>query len=256
MKNIVSDEVFNQLLNFLPTPRQLRYGRKRYLKEVLLRGILVVLKYDIPWNNLDNIGASGTSCYRYFREIQRRGLLKLMCENLAKENLNIKVSSIDTSTATSFKFKSLVGFDGKHKKLGTKISVLSDSKGLPYDIEFGKGSRHDLRFVAKHLENTRKTRKRILNMDKGYTSIDLRRKLASRKIRVNMETRVNDYHHKKEPRFKLNEAIYKLRFNLEKTFGWLKAFRRVRTRKDHSISIFKGFVYLSAIIVLMRSLEF
>ena len=93
-------------------------------------------------------------------------------------------------------------------------------------------------------------------MDKGYTSINLRRDLAAKKIKVNMETRKNDYLHKKGPKFKLNQAVYKLRFHIEKTFGWLKSFRRVRTRKDHSSAIFKAFVYLAAIIVLVRNIVF
>lgn len=256
MKNIVSEKVFNELLNLLPSQRQRRTGRKRCKKTALLKGILCVLKYDIPWNSLDIEGTSGASCWRYFNELQRRGYLKLISKALAKQYLNLDICSIDSSTATSFNFKALVGFNGKHKKYGTKISVLSDKNGLPFDIVFDKGSKHDLKFVPKHLANTRNTKKSILNMDKGYTSIDLRRNLSSKKIKVNMETRKNDYHHKKGPKFKLNQVIYKLRFNLEKTFGWLKAFRRIRTRKDHHSAIFKGFVYLGAIIVLVRSLEF
>ena len=256
MKNILSSKVENQLLGFLPNPKQLKTGRKRCQKKALLQGIIVVLKYDIPWNDLDIPGASGTSCWRYFKELCRRGLFKLVCEAIAHENLNIKVCSIDSSVATSFNFKDLVGFNGKHKKYGTKISVLSDANGLPYDIEFGKGSIHDLTFVPKHMGNTAKIRKSLVNMDKGYTSIDLRRNLALKKIKVNMETRKNDYHHKRGPKFKLNQQIYKLRFNIEKTFGWLKAFKRVRTRKDRYSAFFKGFVYLSAIIVLISNIEF
>lgn len=256
MKNIVPEKVFNELLIVLPTPKQKKTGRSRCSKMALLRGILIVLKYDIPWNSLEIEGASGITCYRYFRELQRRGFFKFTSKTLAKDRLDIKICSIDSSTATSFNFKKLVGFDGKHKKYGTKISVLSDKNGLPYDMKFGKGSKHDLKFVSEHLTSTTKARKSVLNMDKGYTSIDLRRELASKKIKVNMETRANDYHHKKGPKFKLNEELYKLRFNLEKTFGWLKAFRRVRTRKDHRFSIFKGFVYLAVIIVLMRRIGF
>jgi putative transposase len=256
MKHIVSNKVFSELLDLLPTPKQQETGRPKCEKEALLRGILVVLKYDIPWNHLEITGASGTSCWRYFKEIQRRGLFKLVFQALAQSNLDIRIFSIDSTTTTSFNFKGLVGFSGKHKKYGTKISVLSDAKGLPYDMEFGKGSKHDLKFVQKHLDNTSKKKKQILNLDKGYTSIDLRRDLAKKKIKVNMETRTKDYHHKRGPKFKLNEVVYKLRFNLEKTFGWMKAFRRVRTRKDRYVSLFKAFVYLAAIIVLIRNMEF
>ena len=93
-------------------------------------------------------------------------------------------------------------------------------------------------------------------MDKGYTSIDLRRELRTKGIKVNMETKKNDYHHKKGPKFKVNYEEYSARFLLERTFGWLKAFKRIRTRKDRKIAMFKAFTYLAVIIVLIRNIEF
>ena len=212
MKKIVTEKVLTKLLELLPRPEQKKTGRPKCSQKALLGGILYVLKYDIPWNNLPFEIVSGTSCWRYFREIQRRGIFKQIQESIVKEKLEIKISSIDTTVATSYNFKNLVGFNGKHKKYGTKISVLSDVNGLPYDIEFGKGNKHDLTFVSKHIDNTKKREKKIINMDKGYTSIKLRRELSGKKIKANMEVRKNDYHHKKGPKFKLDEPIYKLRF--------------------------------------------
>jgi transposase len=256
MKCIISEDVFVFLLALLPDPKSKKTGRPKCSKEALLRGLIKTLKYDIPWNDLDIEGASGISCWRYFKKLQRRGLLKQVFQALVDEHLDIEISSIDSSTATSHHFKNGVGFSGKHKKYGTKISVLSDKNGFPYDIEFGKGSKHDLHFVRKHIRNTYGKRKRIINLDKGYTSIALRREMKQKGIYINMETRRSDYTHKKGPKFKVNKAIYSMRSLIEQKFGWLKAFRRVRTRKDHKFAMYKGFVYLAAIIVLIRSFEF
>lgn len=256
MKNIISENVFLYILDLLPNPKTNKLGRPKCQKEALLRGTIKVLKYDIPWNDLDISGASGISCWRYFNEIQKRGLLKQVFLALVTEHLDIEISSIDSSTATSFNFKSGVGFNGKHKKYGTKISVLSDKNGFPYDIEFDKGSKHDLHFVQKHIKNTCGKRKKISNLDKGYTSIELRRNMRKKKIHINMETRKNDYTRKKGPKFKLDKENYAFRSLIEQKFGWMKAFRRVRTRKDHKLAMYKGFVYLSAIIVLIRSFDF
>ena len=149
------------LLNLLPNPKFNNTGRPKCEKEALLRGLIKVLKYGIPWNELDIDGASGTSCWRYFNEIQRRGLFKLIFQVLVDEHLDIEISSIDSSTATSFHFKNGVGFSGKHKKYETKVSVLSDKSGFPCDIEFGKGSKHDLHFVRNHIKNTHGKRKKV-----------------------------------------------------------------------------------------------
>jgi transposase len=253
MNNILPNEQFIQLLKLLPSPRQKRRGRKRCKKDLLLKGILYVLKYDIPWNQLDIEGVSGTSCWRYFNKIQKQGLLKLIYKALVDKHLDICLCSLDTSTTTSFSFKDCTGWDGKHRKMGTKISALSDENGIPCDLEFGKGSKHDLKFLDKHLKNTIGKRKKVLSMDKGYTSIDMRRELRKKGIRVNMETRKGDYIHKKGPKFKVDQQIYETRFNLERTFGWMKSFDRIRIRKDRRIAMFKAFTYLAVIIVLIRS---
>jgi len=256
MKNILPDYQFNVLCNLFPTPKQKSTGRPRVNKDLLVKGILTVLKYDIPWSQLNLEGVSGTTCWRYFNEIQRRGKLKLIQQTLSKSKLTLSSCSIDSSTATSFSFNSSTGWDGKHRKVGTKISILSDVNGLPFDIVFGKGNKSDLSFVNEHIENTSGVRKQVLNMDKGYTSIDLRRELRTKGIKVNMETKKNDYHHKKGPKFKVNYEEYSARFLLERTFGWLKAFKRIRTRKDRKIAMFKAFTYLAVIIVLIRNIEF
>ncbi len=94
MKNIISENVFVYLLDLLPSPKSKNFGRPKCKKEALLRGLIKVLKYDIPWNDLDIIGASGISCWRYFNEIQRRGLLKLVFHSLVDEHLDIEIAPL------------------------------------------------------------------------------------------------------------------------------------------------------------------
>lgn len=253
---LVSQSVFDFLLVNLPTPKQLRCGRKHVDKEALLNGILQVLVNGVAWNKMAPCGCSYSSCFRYFKEIQRRGVLNLVFDSLAKDKTNITECAIDTTTVTSFRFKNLTGWDGKHKKIGTKVSLISDIQGLPADIEFGKGSKHDLRFIPKHVKNTTGIRKNVLNLDKGYTSKELRRDLRNKGIKVNMETRKNDYTAKRGPKFSFDAEKYKVRFQIERLNGWLKAFKRLRTRLEYQVSSFKGFVYLALIVVLARNIAF
>jgi len=243
---------FKKLYELLPTPYQERRGRKRLLKQSLLNGILQVLVNGCSWNNIAECGASSTSCWRYFKEIQRRGKLKLIYEVLSQRMTNIEEGSIDTTTATSFKFKHMTGWDGKHKKIGTKISLLTDKSGLPADVVFAKGNTADITILPTHLKQTARRRKKLLNLDKGYTSLEMRRKLRQSGTYVNMETRTGDYIHKRGPHFKLKREKYKTRFFIERTNGWLKSFRHIRIRRDYLPSMFKAFVYLALIIILIR----
>jgi transposase len=244
---------FNLLLELLPSPKYKGTGRPRCRKEALLNGILQVLVNGVCWKKMAACGASPSSCHRYFQEIQRRGILKEYFLSLSHGKTDVSECAIDTSTATSFRFRYGTGWDGKHRKIGTKISLLSDKKGLPADTSFGKGSKHDLNFVPKHLENTAGRRKKTLNLDKGYTSIDLRRNLRNSGTFVNMQTRKGDYIRKRGPKFSFKEEIYEARFEVERCFAWVKGFWRLRLRREFKLAMFKAFVYLALIIILIRN---
>ena len=250
---ILPEKIFTELLEVLPTPRQRRYGRKRCSKEALLSGILQVLVNGVAWNKIASCGCSYSSCYRYFNELQRRGFLKLILRNLAEAKTDIVECAADTDSTTSFRFRRGVGYDGRHKKHATKISLLSDKNGLPADVEFGAGNIHDKTLLYSHLENTAGKRKKELNLDKVYVSLELRRDMRSKGCHVNMKMRAGDYVRKRGPKFRLNEEKYKVRFLVEKCFAWLENFRRIRIRREYNLAMFKAFVYLALIIILIRS---
>lgn len=250
---LILQKQFEKLLSLLPTPRQKKEGRRRCKKKVLLNGILQVLINGVCWKKIAECGCSYVSCFRYFKEIQRRGKLKLIYEIIAYKKTDIKESSIDTTTVTSFRFKTMTGWDGKHKKIGTKISLFADKKGLPADINLGKGNKYDGDFVIGHIRKTAGRRKKTLNLDKGYTSIELRRIMKNKGTKINMEMRHGDYRRKRGPKFSFDEEKYKIRFLVERTCAWLKNFWRIRIRREHHIAMFKAFVYLGLIIVLIRS---
>ena len=252
INKLIPECQFIKLLEVLPSPKQKKRGRKRINKRALAGGILQVLFNGVAWGKIAECGASPTSCWRYFKELQRRGKLKLIYNTTALEKTDIIEGAIDTTTATSFRFKRLVGYDGKHKKYGTKISILSDINGLPADVTFGKGNQHDTVFIEDHIKKTAGRRKRILNLDKGYTGADFRRKMRNSGTKINMETRNGDYTRKRGPKFKFDKIKYQVRFLVERLNSWLKNFWRIRIRRDYQASMFKAFVYLGLIIILLR----
>src|SRR3989344_1815858 len=216
---LVPIQVFNYLLNIVQTPKQLKRGRRRIKKELMLCGILQVLRLGIPWHQIFDCGCSYSSCYRYFSEIQRRGYLHLIFQELAKDKTNITECAIDSSTVTSFRFRNMTGWDGKHKKNGTKISLISDIDGLPRDVLFWKGNRHDNQFVPKHIKNTTGRRIKVLNLDKIYQSLEFRRNMRSKGVYVNMQTIAGYYIRKKGPKFKFKKDKYEVRFKIERLNG-------------------------------------
>lgn len=251
---LLPEEVFSELISILPKPRQKRYGRKRCEFEAILNGILQVLVNDVAWMKIAGCGCSYVTCYRYFCELQRRGKLKLIFEVLAREKTNVIEAAIDTNSVSSFRFRRMTGWCGKHKKPSTKISLFTDINGLPADVAFDKGNVHDLKFLPSHIQNGGHRRRiKILNFDKGYTSCGLRRRLRKKGTYVNMQTRRGDYVRKKGPKFRFDEEKYKVRFKVEKTFGWMENFRHIKLRREYKPTMFKAFVYLTLILILLRN---
>jgi transposase len=251
---LLSRDTFDDLIRILPKRRQKRYGRKRCQFEAILNGILQVLVNDVAWNKIASCGASYGTCYRYFCELQRRGKLKLIFEVLARGKTNVVESAIDSNSISSFRFRRMTGWCGKHKKISTKISLLTDIEGLPVDAKFDKGGADDRDFVPIHLQNGGHRRRiKELNLDKGYTSCDLRRKLRKRGTHVNMQIRKGDYIRKKGPKFGFKEDKYKVRFLIEKVFAWMENFRHIKVRREYKPAMFKAFVYLSLILILLRN---
>lgn len=236
----------------LPTPKQRRMGRKRVAKEALVQGILQVLVNGVAWEKIAECGCSYASCYRYFKELQRRGTLKLIQLALAKKKADLTICAIDTTLVRSFEFKAGTGFSGLHKAFGTKVSLICDLLGLPADVQFGKGNISDKVFLLSHIKNTVGLRKKVLNLDMSYMSLAFRRAMRHKGIRVNMKTRAQDFTRKRGRKFTFDEEIYKIRMVIERTNAWLKAFRRIRLRREYHVAMFKAFVYLASIIILIR----
>lgn len=249
---LIKKSQVQQLLLLLPTPKQKRMGRKRVAKTALLNGILQVLVNGVAWEKIAECGCSYSSCWRYFQELQRRGKLKLIYLALAKEKTDLTTCAIDTTLIRSFEFTRLTGFSGKHKAIGTKVSLIADKDGLPADVQFGKGNKDDKKFVLHHIKNMAGKRKKTLNLDMGYMSTALRRAMRQIGIRVNMKWREQDFRRKRGPKFKFDKEKYAMRLLLERTNGWVKAFRSLRLRRSYHPAMFKAFVYLALIIILIR----
>ena len=250
---IIPQNIFDELLEELPNPKYKGTGRPKCDKKALMNGVLQVLVNGVPWKKIADCGASPSSCHRYFQELQRRGLLKKIFKQLSKRKTNIVECASDTDSTTSFRFKHGAKWDGKHKKISTKISLITDIKGLPVDVVVGSGKIHDKDFLYTHLNNMPKTGIKELNLDKVYVSVNLRREMVKRGCHVNMEMRRGDYVRKRGPKFSFREDKYKVRFQIERCFAWIENFRRLRRRWEYKIANFKAFVYLALIIILIRN---
>ncbi len=253
--DVLTEEQIQFLSKLLPQPHS-NTGRPSYSNAELLPGILRVLRSGMRLRDLDDRSLpSSVTHWRRLRFWQRKFELEkiwnLILTKLGEDNkLNLKVGAIDGSLIQSFKFKDMTGYSGKYKKTGTKISSLVDSNGLPLNLVFAPGNRHDLPF-AKDTVKRSNYKPDTLLADKGYDSDNFRFLLIKLGIIPNISPR-NIKNRKLKPKY--DHELGKKRYKVERTNAWIKSFRRLRFRFDYTSVSFKALVFLGLIVICIRKL--
>jgi len=121
---------------------------------------------------------------------------------------------------------------------GSKIHLVSDSRGLPLAADLTAGQRHESKQTEHVLEQVRIPQRRgrprcrpvKLAGDKGYSYPRVRRWLRQHGIRAVIPRRKDQ--RPDDGRVKFDRDTYKRRAVVEQCVGWLKESRAVATRFD------------------------
>jgi transposase len=240
----------------LPKPKA-QTGRPSYSNLELLPGILRVLRSGMRWRDLDDVRLP--SCVTHWRRLrfwQKKFGLKnawnFILDKLKRSNkLDLKIASIDGSVISSFNFFDTTGYSGKYKKTGTKISTLVDFPGIPFNVVFASGERHDMPLAIPTIVNNPIGKPGTILADKGYDSDKFRFKLKELGIFPNIAVR--DSGNRKKT-INYNISLGKMRFKIERTNAWIKSFRRLRFRFDYTLKSFEALTYLGLIVICIRKL--
>jgi len=143
------------------------------------------------------------------------------------------------------------------------IMVATDANGIPLNTEVASASNYEGHLAEKTVDNikvkkhggrkklaTRLVPERVVS-DKGYDDDGLRGRFAERGIDFIAPYRDNRVNRPYEDLRKLRR--YQRRWKIERTNAWLKNFRRVTTRWDRKLTVYKGFVHIACVcITLMK----
>ena len=132
---------------------------------------------------------------------------------------------------------------------GSKLHLVSDSRGLPLAIVLSPGPAHESQYLAPVLNAVRvpqavgrpRQRPGALAGDRGYSYPHLRRWLTAHRIRAVIPTRSD------QPPQRLDRAAYRQRNVIERCVGWLKEGRRIATRYEKLAIHFLGALKLAMI---------
>lgn len=251
----------------MPSPGK-STGRPAYPNDILLPGILKILRSGCRWRDLDRSDCpSGVTHWRRLRFWQKvRGfenLWEYVIDLLLKKDvLNLESASIDGTLIPSFAFKEMTSYSGKHHRTGTKVSLTVDSFGLPLSSIQDVGSAHDSPLAIPTIEkipiNILLKIKNFL-ADKGYDNAFLRSyfrnlgiisDIPQRELPLTWKEKMalgNGYKRK-------NQGSNRQRFVVERTNAWTKSFRRLRFRFDYSIISFTAFLNLAFCVFCVRRL--
>lgn len=267
--DVLDEDQLEFVAKRLPQPKA-NTGRPAYTNQELLPGILKVLRSGSRWRDLDRKDLpSGVTHWRRLRYWQKQKGIERVWKQLLKlllkmDKLNLKSASIDGSLIHSYAFKDTTSYSGHHKKVGTKISAVVDSNGVPLSKVESIGSENDWIMAIPTIESIPDELKwKIKKMlaDKGYDNTHMRAYLVS--LGINPDIPEKEAYITWRQKLNLlaqgqyqpkNQTSKHHRFVVERTFAWTKSFRRLKFRFDYSMLSFIAFLNLAFVVICIRKL--
>lgn len=142
---------------------------------------------------------------------------------------------------------------GKTKRgKGTKLMVVASGEGIPVGVHVASASPHETKLIETTLDGTAlpENHQGHLVADRAYDSDPLRDRLEDRGLELVCPHKINRRKPKRQDGRKLRR--YRKRWIIERTIAWLQNFRRVVIRWDRKVSIYKAFVHVACIMILLN----
>ena len=170
---------------------------------------------------------------------------------------------LDGSHTPAIRGGEAVEYQGRKKGRTTNALFLTDRQGLPLAMsEPVSGNHNDLFDIEVQFEVVTATLDRadikteglFLNADAGFDSKDFRSACARRDINANIcfnkrNGRVDD----RDEYF--DQDLYDQRYAVERTNAWIDSFRSLLNRFDTTIESWKGFNYLSFMVMALKKFK-
>ena len=263
-KLLVEDELWARVEPLLPRPkpRRFRYpGRKPLDNRAALTGILFILKTGLPWNDLPReMGCgSGAACWVRLHEWHRLGVWEvlravLLAELRHADKIDWSRAAVDATTLRALRGGDQTGRTPTDRgRKGTKDHLLTDGGGLPLAARVTGANRHESTQLKALIEvvppvagkpGHPKRKPRAVLGDRAFDSQALREWLWAHGI-VPFLAKRGEAH---------GSGLGVYRYVVERTFAWLKGFRRLRLRYERTAFMHEAVLGVAMCMVCFRHL--
>jgi len=241
----------------------------------IINGIIYFLVNNTSWNEMNKtIYGNGKTLYYHFKKFTKLEVFKELNTRILKEQFQNNKLDLSKICIDSSNIKNRLGSDKKclgrcyndRGRLGTKISLLSDKRGVPLCFTFFPCNINDFLTVEETFKNlpefipepSRKKPSYVL-ADKGYDSKRIRDFLKSKKYipkipiinkKRKMTTKI------KRTRHELSLSVHdKDRNNIEMTFGLIKNFKRIIMRYEKKLENYGSLCSLACSIIILKRIK-
>ena len=266
-KVLDKDTIEMEIVPYIPLPKR-GFAPTAPLCEIV-NAILYKMKSGVQWELLP-VGVlfsarvlSWQSVYHHYRKWCLDGtFMGCWTGILGKYRSFLDLSSVDLdgSHAPALRGGEAVEYQCRKRRKTTNTLYLTDRQGLPLAMsEPVAGNHNDLFDIEVQFEVVTATLDRadisteglFLNADAGFDSKDFRSACAAKDFNANICFNKRNGNTQDRDEY-FDQELYDKRYAIERTNAWMDSFRSLLNRFDTTIASWKGFNYLSFILLLLR----
>ena len=214
--------------------------------------MLYLCKTGCQWNMLPHEFPKWQTVYYHYRAWHQRkwfdkllGILVRRRRVKLGKNASPTVGVLDSCSIRAALPQSEKGIDGNKRIKGIKYQLITDSLGLPLDVDTTKGNVHDAKGAENLIMNVSahyQTLKTI-KADLGYRGLKFSQTLKSH----NMEILCVKSNYGSDEFIPLQG-----RWVVERTFSWLERYRRIARNYEQKLHTARGTILLCCVSFMLR----